>query len=177
MCLPTSCLRVPPELVPSCAAARCSDFVVEFDPSVLSWDDFRNKVLGPTDPNSEACPPDSLRGQINKNWEALGLKAACTTGDNAVHASASPFEGLAEQTNWLQMGIRENSFGKALVEKSKIPEETIIKWSVDPQVIVDENGKKASLFDQLEDKDFDKCLEVCEKLDKLNNEVTIAQSS
>jgi hypothetical protein len=34
-------------------------------------------------------------------WEALGLRAPCNTSDNGVHASASPFEGLAEKMNWL----------------------------------------------------------------------------
>ena len=35
-------------------------YVVEFEPSTLSWSDFRGKVLGPTDPKD--APSDSLRG-------------------------------------------------------------------------------------------------------------------
>ena len=61
---------------------------VEFDPSVLPWADFRGKVLGPTDPAK--APADSLRGTRFTDWEALGLAAAPNTGDNGVHALASP---------------------------------------------------------------------------------------
>ena len=74
-------------------------YVVEFDPTKLSWADFRGAVLGPTDPAN--APADALRGIIAAGWEGLGLKAPCNGGDNAVHASASPFEGLAERMNWL----------------------------------------------------------------------------
>ena len=74
-------------------------YVVEFDPTKLSWADFRGSVLGPTDPKD--APADALRGIIAAGWEGLGLKAPCNGGDNAVHASASPFEGLAERMNWL----------------------------------------------------------------------------
>ena len=45
---------------------------------------------------------DSLRGAILKDWEALGLSFVPNVGENSVHASASPFEGLAERMNWLQ---------------------------------------------------------------------------
>ena len=48
-------------------------YVVEFDPSTLSWEDFRGKVLGPTDPKD--APEGSLRGIIAADWEKLGLKA------------------------------------------------------------------------------------------------------
>jgi hypothetical protein len=75
-------------------------YVVEFDPEFLSWGDFRGKVLGPTDPST--APADSLRGGLLHTWEEYGLAAVPNTGDNCVHASASPFEGLAERMNWLQ---------------------------------------------------------------------------
>ena len=97
----------------------------------LSWADFLGQVLGPTDPKD--APADSLRGIIAADWKALGLKAPCNGGDNAVHASASPFEGLAERTNWLAGSIAEDAFGKAMLARD-IPEETIKKWSSDPQV-------------------------------------------
>ena len=44
-------------------------FNCEWDPSVLAWADFRGKVLGPTDPAQ--APPESLRGQIYKNWKDM----------------------------------------------------------------------------------------------------------
>lgn len=42
-------------------------YVVEFDPAVMKWADFRGSALGPTDPVD--APADSLRGQIYANWE------------------------------------------------------------------------------------------------------------
>lgn len=131
-------------------------FTVEFDPKKLSWGDFRGKVLGPTDPAD--APAESLRGMIAKDWQALGLKAECNTGDNAVHASASPFEALAEKSNWLKRSITDDAFGKALIDAG-VSEAMIKDWSVDPQVVLPgEDGKKGSLFDQLEDMDLEECI-------------------
>ena len=117
-------------------------YVVEFDPARLSWADFRAKVLGPTDPKD--APPGALRGTIYKDWQALGLAAVPNVGDNGVHASASPFEGLAEKMNWLKADPATDAFGARLI-KAGVPVKTIQAWSVDPQV----GGK--SLFDQRED--------------------------
>jgi len=128
-------------------------FNVEWDSSVLSWADFRGKVLGPTDPAQ--APADSLRGQILANWKDLGLKSEPNTGDNGMHASASPFEGLAERNNWLQAAISDDMFGRLLLN-SGMQEAMIKDWSVDPQVNVEE-GKKGSIFDALEDMDCADC--------------------
>merc|ERR1711970_99665 len=84
-------------------------YVVEFDSAKLSWSDFRGQVLGPTDP-AEA-PTTSLRGILNASWERFGIQAVLNTGDNGVHASASPFEGLAERVNWLNVPLQEDTFG------------------------------------------------------------------
>jgi len=131
-------------------------FTVEFDPTKLSWADFRGKVLGPTDPAD--APKDSLRGMIAAEWKELKLAAECNTGDNAVHASASPFEALAEKSNWLQKDFTEDAFGKALLDAG-ISEAMIKDWSVDPQVTLpNQDGKKGSLFDQLEDLNLEECI-------------------
>merc|ERR1719420_1298567 len=74
-------------------------YVVEWNPKDLAWADFRGKVLGPTDPAD--APKDSLRGGALAAWKDLGLEAEPNTGENCVHASASPFEALAERMNWL----------------------------------------------------------------------------
>lgn len=124
-------------------------YVVEWDKEKLSWGDFRGKVLGPTDP-AEA-PSDSLRGQILAKWKSLGLESVPNTGDNGVHASASPFEALAERMNWLKVPLSQDSFGKRLLSAG-ISADTINAWSVDPQV------KGKSLFDSLEDLDSDECV-------------------
>lgn len=125
-------------------------YVVEFDPEFLSWSDFRGKVLGPTDP--KAAPADSLRGKILTQWAELGLKYEPNVGDNSVHASASPFEGLAERMNWLKANPAEDSFGQKALEAG-LSVETLKAWSVDPQV------KGKSVFDQLEDTNAQECID------------------
>ena len=131
-------------------------FAVKFAPSALAWADFRGKVLGPTDPAK--APPESLRGTLFSGWEGLGLASAPNTGDNGVHASASPFEGLGERKNWLKTALSDDTFGKALLAAG-VSKEFITAGTVDPQVVLPgDDGKKGSLFDQLEDLDFDECL-------------------
>jgi len=137
-------------------------YEVEWNPAFLSWSDFRNKLLGPTDP-AEA-PVDSIRGTILSKYKEFGLKSVPDKGDNGVHASASPFEGLAEKTNWLKKSIEEDNFGKALLAHG-IALETIKEWSVDPRVQLPEGGQ-GSVFDALEDMDAEDCLA---KLVELNN--------
>ena len=124
-------------------------YVVEFDPAKLSWADFRAKVLGPTDPKD--APDGALRGTIFKDWKALGLREVPNVGDNGVHASASPFEGLAERMNWLSADPTTDAFGARLI-KAGVTVNKIKEWSVDPQV------KGKSLFDQLEDLDSAACV-------------------
>jgi len=143
-------------------------YVVEFDSDTLKWADFRGKVLGPTDP--AAAPTDSLRGIVMADWKELGLKSEPNTGDNAVHASASPFEGMAERTNWLgtKFTVETDEFAKKLTaEGIGISVETIKKWSVDPQVVLKKGeDKKGSLFDQVEDQDFDECVSTLKALNE-----------
>jgi len=130
-------------------------YTVEWDPAELSWEDFRGKVLGPTDPKD--APKDSLRGEILGSWRDLGLGGEPNVGDNGVHASASPFEGVAERLNWLGVQCKQDSYCKSLL-RAGIKDETIKAWSVDPQVKIDASGKKGSLFDQLEDLDAQACI-------------------
>eukprot|EP00729_Bicosta_minor_P031158 gene31158-24929_t len=129
-------------------------YVVEWEESAASWADFRGKILGPTDPVE--APKDSLRGQIYAQWEALGLTAVPDVGDNGVHASASPFEALAERANWVKADIATDSFGSQLIAAG-VGADTIKEWSVDPQVLV--GGSKGSLFDSVEDMDTAACIE------------------
>lgn len=136
---------------------------VEWEPSALSWSDFRGKVLGPTDP-AEA-PADSLRGMILADWQNLGLQSKPNTGDNGMHASASPFEALSERCNWLGSSIEKESFGWALLQAG-VSQKLIEEWSLDPQVVI-APGKKGSIFDQLEDLDFADCVKKCVELSKL----------
>lgn len=135
-------------------------YSVEWDAAKLSWEDFRGKVLGPTDP--EEAPKDSLRGLIMNDWAKLGLAYRPNVGDNGVHASASPFEGLAERLNWLGASVASDPFGQKMLEAG-VPEATIKDWSVDPQVTYGSPSMpiKGSLFDSLEDTDADVCVARC----------------
>jgi nucleoside diphosphate kinase len=124
-------------------------YSVQFPEDKLSWGDFRGSVLGPTNPKD--APPSSVRGTIYSDWQKLGLAAQPDTGDNGVHASASPFEGLAERMNWLGAKIEDDSFGQAMLNAG-VPKQTIIDWTSDPLVA------GGSLFDALEDLDRTACL-------------------
>jgi hypothetical protein len=139
-------------------------YEIAFDPKTLSWSDFRNKVLGPTDPADG--PIGSLRRTILDQYVELGLTSVPDKGDNGVHASASPFEGLAEKLNWLGRTIEKDSFGQALLN-SGLSVETIQEWSVDPQ-IHQPNDVVGSVFDSLEDLDVHDCLAKLVELNKLN---------
>jgi hypothetical protein len=132
-------------------------YTVEFEPEKLSWEDFRGKVLGPTAPKDG--PEGSLRGTLYRDWKKYGLSSEPNTGENGFHASASPFEGLAERMNWLSIAVGDDPFGRRLLDAG-VPAETIEAWSRDPRV------KGASLFDQLEDLDVDACVEKCVELSK-----------
>merc|ERR1719233_390017 len=111
---------------------------VEFDPKTLNWSDFRLKVIGTTDPS--VAEKESIRGTLFTNWESLGLPSKLDTGDNGIHASASPFEALGEKLNWCGDELKSDRFGKELLERG-VTAETIRAWTKDPQVVIDEGGE------------------------------------
>jgi len=141
------------------AGASIHYLSVEWDPKKASWEDFRGKVLGATDPTT--AEKGALRRTILDDYEALGLTSVPDVGDNGVHASASPFEALAERMNWLGAKLADDPFGAAML-KAGIPEETIMAWTKDPQVEFE--GGKGSLFDLLEDLNADECLAKAQKI-------------
>lgn len=146
---------------PTWSRGAASYYVVEWDAGRLSWADFRARVCGATDP-AEA-DPGSIRGGALARWESLGLQEKPSVGENVLHASASPFEALAERLNWLGVALEQDSFGAALLAAG-IPAETIREWSVDPQVAIDGEGRRGSLFDALEDIDSQEEIAKCMEL-------------
>jgi len=142
-------------------------YEVEWSPDTLSWKEFRGQLLGPTDPADG--PEGSIRKTILDTYEALGLQSMPDKGDNGVHASASPFEGLAEKMNWLGASLSQDPFGKALLDAG-LSEATIQAWSVDPRVTLPPGGdnNKGSVFDALEDLNVDECLKKLVELNSLN---------
>jgi hypothetical protein len=133
----------------------------------LSWQDFRGEILGATNPS--AAPPGSIRRTILDKYKELGLATKPNTGDNGVHASASPFEAMVERNNWLGAPLEKDAFGKALLAKKGVSKEKIMEWAGDAQVSVQGEtaaGKTMSVFDCLEDLDADTSLA---KVDKIGN--------
>jgi len=130
-------------------------YVIEWDAKSTPWSEFRAKVCGVTDP-AEA-DAGSLRGQIFAKWEDLKLDAKPNVGQNSIHASASPFEGLSEKMNWLGYKLDKDAFGASIMDAG-LPAKVIKEWSRDPQVELG-SGKKGSCFDALEDMDASDCLD------------------
>jgi len=139
-------------------------YVVEWNPKDLSWADFRGKVLGPTDPTK--APKDSLRGGAFADWKNLGLPAVPSTSQNCCHASASPFEGLAERMNWLGAAVESDAWGKELLSAG-VRLKTIEAWTLDPAVQYGdkENPTTKSIWDTLEDMDTKDCIDKCVEID------------
>jgi len=141
-------------------------YTVSWPSDSLSWGDFRGNILGATDPTE--APKGSIRREIFDQYKKLGLATKPNTGDNGVHASASPFEALAERNNWLGKSVEEDSYGKGLMAAG-VPLATIGKWSGDCQVAVEgetKDGKTMSVFDSLEDLDADTILVKVSKISK-----------
>lgn len=135
------------------APAQIHYFTVEWPTATLSWEDFRGSVLGATDP--AAAADGSARKMIHQQWRALGLQAEPDTGDNGVHASASPFEALAERVNWLGASLEDDFYGKGMLAAG-VTAQMITAWSADPNVLY--QGTNGSIFDKLEDLNSDVCL-------------------
>ena len=125
--------------------AEIQYYTVEWPAASLGWEAFRGTLLGPTDPKDG--PVGSLRREIYDNYKSLGLAAKPDTGDNGVHASASPFEALAERMNWLGVKAEDDTFGKGLAAVG-ISGAKLAAWSEDPQLPFE--GQTLSLFDMLE---------------------------
>lgn len=156
----------PPPLLAYCnPGEKIQWYTVSWPTDTLSWEDFRGKVLGATDPS--VAPKGSVRRTILDQYKSLGLKTKPNTGDNGVHASASPFEAVAERVNWLGAPIEEDEYGKALL--CKVDKNTLLKWAEDAQVTVEgetSGGKTMSVFDTLEDLDADTILAKVDKIGK-----------
>lgn len=132
--------------------AKIAFYVVRWAPGRMSWADFRSEFIGPTDPSK--APSSSLRGEILAEWKSLGLEAQPDTGDNGIHASASPFEALVERINWVGADLQTDDFGKQVLGAG-VPAYMMREFSQDPQIRY--GGEKSSLFDLLEDLDARAC--------------------
>jgi len=126
----------------------------EWDPKRLSWQTFRSKIVGATDPM--AAEQHSLRRVLFDEWSAFGLPSCPDTGDNGIHASASPFEALAERINWMGANVADDPFGKAILA-ANVSQSTVEYWLTNPEIVFE--GERHALFDLLEDLDARQCLQ------------------
>ena len=113
---------------------------------VLSWADFRQAVVGATDPATAA--PGSLRGLAMAQWEALGLASPPKGAENFVHASAGPAEAVAERRIWLGTPEAEDPL---LGAADGALLDVLCRWARNEVAVI--NGKTAPAFDSLEELD------------------------
>jgi hypothetical protein len=131
-------------------------------PKNMSWNDFR-ELIGSTDPKK--AQEGTLRRHLLN--AASEFDITVTVLDNAVHASASPFEALREISLWgkfLNKDYKSEPLYKALIVNG-INEQIINNWFDNPLILSD--GKDVRLFDRLENLDFQ------ETIDYLTNLQTI----
>ncbi|CUF98075.1 Hypothetical protein, putative [Bodo saltans] len=128
-------------------SARVHWYVVSWSETAFTWEDFRAKVIGPTNPSK--APLDSIRGTIYNEYAALGLKTQPDTADNGIHASAGPLEGFAERAIWLGTKPTDDLFAKVALQCgcSTI---VLLHWASNPVVTLP-SGKEGYAFDLLED--------------------------
>eukprot|EP00760_Papus_ankaliazontas_P033577 PhM_4_TR645/c0_g1_i3/m.18729 len=139
--------------------ARVVWFVVSWSEADLTWEAFRGKVIGATDPTK--APADSIRGVVYHQWRALGLDAQPDMGNNTVHASAGPLEGLTERVVWTGADIASDVFGAACLSSS-LHVEHIKELMSNPSVPdpTKPPGAMTPVFDVLEDKQTTECLKL-----------------
>jgi len=105
-------------------------YVVEFDPSQVSWKQFED-ILGATDPSQASS--DSIRGQLFHHWQECGLSQQPTTTDNAVHFSAGALEALRERMLWTGCRLEHDPLGRLLLS-SGVPQHILEQWMENPDV-------------------------------------------
>ncbi|GMH70779.1 hypothetical protein TrST_g2606 [Triparma strigata] len=144
-------------------------YVVGFDSEEISWAKFRGEIIGATNP--EDAPEGSIRGQMLANWEGteedegLDMDDKPNVGDNGVHASAGPIEGLKERTVWLGYEAIDDPFGEQLIAWTGGKAATIEPWLNDAEVEESKNYElKGKMFDLTEDKDTPWAIQFCNNL-------------
>mmetsp|Transcript_99055 Transcript_99055/g.206480 ORF Transcript_99055/g.206480 Transcript_99055/m.206480 type:complete len:386 (+) Transcript_99055:2-1159(+) len=140
-------------------------YSVKWDPDMLSWLDFQQKVIG--SPNPSEAQAMSLRSELYSSFEALGLPAPPSIGETGLHCSLSPFEGMHERHTWLGAPISSDPFGEAVLGAG-VTEEKLQKWFKNPKVKT-KAGNVEPIFEALEDLDSDACLEKLVEFSVLNS--------
>jgi hypothetical protein len=127
-------------------------YEVQWSPSKLSWDAFRNQVLGPTDPADG--PVGSLRKTILEQWKELGLTSPTRETMAFMLGAVSPFEDwLKRSTGWKRK--RGRSVWCRILLKAGLSATTIKSGRTR---VTMSDGSKGSIFDALEDMNAGDCL-------------------
>ncbi len=125
--------------------ARLLLLVGEFDSAALSWQAFRERVIGTTNP--AAADPASIRGWLHAHQAETGL--AISYRENVIHASASAFEALLEKPIWLPGWEPDRDPLWTLLRAQGFTLGQLETWRVaNPLVRLD--GRQAGLLDLLE---------------------------
>mmetsp|Transcript_31617 Transcript_31617/g.57502 ORF Transcript_31617/g.57502 Transcript_31617/m.57502 type:complete len:1768 (+) Transcript_31617:51-5354(+) len=128
-------------------------FLVEFNPSEVTWKRFRQDILGATNPAKAS--KDSIRGQLFSSWKDLGLSREPTTTDNGIHFSAGPLEGLRERQIWMDLSLEDDLMGRLLLS-SGVPRRHLEAWLENGTVenwLVDSSSRSGPIFACTEDCD------------------------
>ena len=134
--------------------------VCEFDEAELSWKRFRREVIGATNPSEAA--PGSARAELLSRWSELGLPAETTYGQNGVHASAGPLEGLKERCIWAGGTLDDDAFARALIDGAALEPGTLEAWLQD-NTVVTLGGETDKVFDLTEEMGSLQVVELCRK--------------
>lgn len=134
-------------------------YEAEFDPAQVSWEQFRGKIIGATDP--ARAVEGSLRNQLLERYTELGQTAKPEMSRNGVHASAGPLEGLRERMVWLGTKVQKTALAGALLERG-MSRERLDELLENPVIQLD--GQSGPVFDLTEDIDADAVLEKLSEL-------------
>jgi hypothetical protein len=123
-------------------------YVLEFDPEAVSWEQFRQNILGSTDAGK--ADPESFRGQLYAEY-----KVEFPGRDNFVHGSAGPFEGLVERAiHEVDFNMSSNPVG-AYLEGRGVSLESFAAWKARQSL-----SALGALFDATEEKNTDEVLDI-----------------
>ncbi|HDQ14568.1 MAG TPA: hypothetical protein ENN41_07135 [Sediminispirochaeta sp.] len=129
-------------------------YEAEFSPRDLSWQEFRQELIGATDPEKAAV--GSLRRRLLESFGAFGLSSKPNVSINGIHASAGPLEGLRERSVWLDIDVFDDPFVKSLLDGG-MDEAGLRKLLENPTITT--GSETGPAFDLTEDTDSQEAAE------------------
>jgi len=128
--------------------------------SKTSWAILRQQLVGATIPANAA--EGSIRRTLLNRHEELHMPDV-SPGNNGVHLSAGPLEGMVELQRFCsepekgsQLDLRETCFGRLLLSKG-LPQNLLTELAKNPTLEID--GRSISAFDLTEEMDSDPAAE------------------